>query len=217
MGVDVLSAERAAISELGRRMVEQGLTRGTGGNISERGPNDIIAVSPTRVPYEEITPESVPVVTLDGEQVAGEYPPSSETPMHRLIYSNREDVGGVVHTHSPYASTFATLGQEIPASHYLIAMAGPKVPVVGFAQPGTEELGRLAVEGLGDDHLACLLKHHGVMALGTDADAALETALMVEFCAQIHFQALAIDDPPILGEGDLETLIENFDEYRRLG
>lgn len=216
MVADVLAAERESISELGRRMVEQGLTRGTGGNVSQRGPENYVAVSPTRVPYGEITAEAVPVVTLDGEQVAGEYPPSSETPMHRLIYTHREDVGGVVHTHSPFASTFAALGEEIPASHYLIAMAGPKVPVAGFAQPGTEELGRLAVEALGDEHHACLLKHHGVMALGTDAEAALETALMVEFCAQIHFQALAIGDPPILGEDDLETLIENFDEYRQL-
>jgi L-fuculose-phosphate aldolase len=216
MSTDVLAAERGTISELGRQMVELGLTRGTGGNLSQRGEGGRIAVSPTRVPYSEIAAEDVPVVTLDGEQVAGEYPPSSESPMHRMIYQHREDVGGVVHTHSPFASTFATLGTEIPPSHYLIAMAGKKVPVAGFAQPGTEELGRLALEALGDDHHACLLKHHGVMALGADAEQALETAQMVEFCARIHFQAMAVGEPPNLDEEALETLIEGFDEYRDL-
>jgi L-fuculose-phosphate aldolase len=217
MSDNVLAAERESISHLGRQMVSQGLTKGTGGNISQRGEGDRIAVSPTRISYEDITAETVPVVTLDGEQVRGEYPPSSETPMHRLIYQHREDVGGIVHTHSPFASTFASLGKEIPPSHYLIAMAGRKVPVAGFAQPGTEELGRLAVDALEDDHNACLLKHHGVMALGDDAEQALETALMVEFCAQIHFQALAIGEPPVLDDEALETLIEGFDEYRQLG
>lgn len=216
MSDDALEAEREAISTLGRQMVRQGLTRGSGGNVSQRGDDDRIAVSPTRVPYEDITAEVVPVVTLDGEQVAGEYPPSSETPMHRLIYRRRDDVGGVVHTHSPFASTFASLGEEIPPSHYLIAMTGKKVPVAGFAQPGTEELGQLAVDALGDEHQACLLKHHGVMALGADAERALETAMIVEFCAQIHFQARTIGDPPVLDDDDLETLIENFEEYRQL-
>lgn len=147
-----LESERESVSDLGRRMLEQGLTKGTGGNVSERGDDERVAISPSRVPYEDVTPESVPVVTLDGEQVFGDLPPSSEAPMHRIIYRNRDDVGGIVHTHSPYASTFAVLGEPIPASHYLLAYAGKEVPVAGYEEPGTEALGRLAIDALGQDH-----------------------------------------------------------------
>lgn len=197
-------------------MVEQGLTKGTGGNLSERGEEDRVAISPTRIPYEDIDADDVPVVDLEGERISGETPPSSETPMHTRIYRARDDVGGIAHTHSLYASTFATLGEPIPPSHYLLAYIGEKVPVAGFDQPGTEELGELAVEALGDEYDACLLQHHGVIAVGDSAEDALENALMVEFCAQVHYQAKCIGEPLILGGDDLDALIEGFDEYRSL-
>jgi L-fuculose-phosphate aldolase len=197
-------------------MINQGLTKGTGGNISERGNDDFVAISPTRIPYDEIDADDVPVVNLEGEQVAGEKPPSSETPMHTKIYRARDDVGGIAHTHSLYASTFATLGEPIPPSHYLLAYIGEKVPVAGFDQPGTEELGELAVEALGDKYDACLLQHHGVITVGNTAEDALENALMVEFCAQVHYQAKCIGDPLILEGDNLNKLIDGFDEYRSL-
>lgn len=212
-----LESERESVSDLGQQMLEQGLTKGTGGNVSERGDDARIAISPSRVPYEDITPDSVSVITLDGDQVFGDLPPSSEAPMHRIIYRNRDDVGGVVHTHSPYASTFAALGKPIPASHYLLAYAGKEVPVAGYEEPGTEALGRLAIDALGQDYQACLLQHHGVIALGADADQALETALMVEFCARVHYQASNIGEPIVLSDDDLDNLITNFEEYRQLG
>jgi L-fuculose-phosphate aldolase len=212
----LLDDSKRNVSELGRKMVEMGLTEGTGGNISEQGEDELIAVSPTRIAYDDITPEDVPIVNLEGEQVDGDTIPSSETPMHTQIYRARDDVGGVVHTHSPYASAFATLGEPIPPSHYLLAYIGEKVPVAGFDQPGTEGLGKLAVEALRDDYDACLLQHHGVMTVGETAADALENALMVEFCARVHYLAESIGDPLILEGDDLEGLIQGFDEYRSL-
>lgn len=206
--------ERVKISELGEGLIEKNLANGTMGNLSVRHGNRI-AVSPSGTPYDEVTPETVPVVTMDGEHVEGDIAPSSETPMHRIIYEEREGVGGIVHTHSPYASTFASLNREITASHYLIGFAGHEIPVAGYAKPGSEELGGLAAETLGNDHEAVLLKNHGVITVGGTLDAAFEVAQMVEYCAQIHYQALNIGEPDILSEETVDSLIEKFTDYGR--
>ena len=211
-----LQAERESVADLGRAMLDQGLTEGTGGNISARR-GDHVAINPSGVPYEEIDPEDVPLVRMDGEQVAGELAASSEKPMHLQIMRERDDVGAVVHTHSPYASTFAALHEPIPATHYLIAFAGKEVPVTPYEEPGSEELGAAAVAALGDDHNACLLGNHGVITVGEDAEAAFEVALMVEYCARIHYQGQNIGDPIHLPDEELEHLFDRFSDYGQSG
>jgi L-fuculose-phosphate aldolase len=207
-----LDAERSTVAEYGRKMLEQGLTKGTGGNISA-STDDRVAISPTGVPYEEITAEDVPVLDLAGNKVAGETDPSSEYRMHTAIHRARDDVGGVVHNHSPYASTFASLGEPVPASHYLIAFIGDEIPTSGYATYGTEELAELALETLGDEYNACLLDNHGVLAVGASVSAAFEVALMVEYCARIHYQAVSIGDPQILPDEEIDNLLERFADY----
>lgn len=206
-----LYEEREQVCDLGRQMLEQDLTRGTGGNVSVRG-DDRVAMSPSGVPYEDVTPDTVPLVDLDGERVDGDLKPSSETPMHTIIYRERDDVGSVIHTHSPYASTFASLNEPIPASHYLIAYAGQEIPVAGYEPPGTEALGRLAADTMGDDHDAVLLKNHGVIAVGPTGEEAFEVAMMVEYCARIHYQACAIGEPEILSDDAVADLRTMFTE-----
>jgi L-fuculose-phosphate aldolase len=207
-------SEREAVAETGLAMVEQELTKGTGGNVSARTDDGAVTVSPSGVPYDEVDPGGVPVVTVEGEPVAGDLPPSSETPMHTTVYAGREDVGGIVHTHSPYASTFASLREPIPASSYLIAYAGHEVPVAGYAPPGSEELAGYALDALGEGTNACLLANHGVLAVGETVETAFENALIVEHCARIHYQASAIGDPVILNEQEVDELIAGFEEYR---
>lgn len=209
-----LRSEREDVSRIGRALLEKDLTRASGGNVSARN-GDRIAVSPSGIPYENVTPGDVPVTDLEGALLDGEHELSVETPLHTRIYAARENVGGIVHSHSPYASTFASLAEPIPASHYLIAFAGKKVPVAGYGPPGSEALAELAVDALGQEHDACLLQNHGVMALGEDADTALETAEMVEFVAQVHYQASAIGDPVIMDDDDLEYLVGMFGSYRK--
>ena len=206
-----LRKERERVGELGRKMLKQGLTRGSGGNVSVRS-DDRVAISPSGVAYEDVTAESVPIVDLDGERLEGELKPSNETPMHTILYRERDDIGGIVHTHSPYASTFASLNEPIPASHYLIAYAGQEIPVAGYEPPGTEALGELAADAMGQDHDAVLLKNHGVMAVGETGEGALEVAQMVEFCARIHHQALAVGEPEIMDSEDVEYLRHMFKE-----
>jgi len=210
---DELTAHRKTIADTGRKMLDQGLTKGTGGNVSSRVGSEHAVISPSGMPYEQITAEDVPLVNLQAEHVDGEYEPSAETPMHTMVYQKRDDVGGVVHNHSPYASTFASLGEPIEASHYLIAFAGDQVPVAPYETYGTPELGEIAVETLGDDYNACLLENHGVLAVGDSTDAAFETALMVEYCAQIHYQARAIGEPKLLDDAEIDRLTEKFAGY----
>ena len=211
-----LEAERRAISEYGRRMLHQGLTKGTGGNISARR-GDRIAISPSGMPYEEITPEDVPTVDLQGEPLSGERVPSSERRMHATILREREDVGAVVHTHSPYATTFASLEEPVLPSHYLIAFVGDRIPVSGYATYGTADLAELAIDTLGDEYDACLLKNHGTIAVGETAEAALETSLMVEYCARIHYQGRSIGEPTLLPDEEIDHLVERFRDYGQTG
>ncbi|WP_224268011.1 class II aldolase/adducin family protein [Haloprofundus salinisoli] len=205
--------ERQAIADYGRKMLEQGLTKGTGGNISSLVDGSFMAISPSGVPYEEITAQDVPVLNFDEDVVLGEKKPSAEHSMHMQVYRERDDVGGVIHNHSPYATTFATINEPIPASHYLIAFAGKEVPVASYETYGTEELGTLAVETLSDQYNACLLQNHGVLAVGDDVASAFETALMVEYCARIQYQSLAIGEPTLIPDDEIEHLQEKFKGY----
>ncbi|GGJ01617.1 class II aldolase [Halobellus salinus] len=208
-------ADRKTVSRIGKQLLKEGLTRATGGNVSTRTADETVAISPSGIPYPEIERQDVPVVTMEGEQVSGSDPPSSETPMHTAIYENRPEVGGIVHSHSPYASTFAVLDEPIEGTHYLIAQAGTEIPVAGYAPPGSEDLGRLAAETLGTDYDACLLRNHGVVAVGETLPAALEVAIVVEYVARIHYQALNIGNPEPMAESDLTELRDIFDEYGR--
>lgn len=209
-------AERAIVSEQGREMTDKGLTTGTGGNLSERIDENKFAISPSGIPYHDITPEMVLTLNVEGEVLDGDLKPSEETPIHSEIYRNRPEVGAVVHTHSPYASTFASLGQEIPPSHYLISYIGHKIPLAGFRMPGSNELGKEAADALGEDYNACLLQNHGVIAVGNTAEDAIETAQMVEFVSRIHYQAVSIGDPIMVPDEAIDELSEYMSGYQDL-
>ncbi len=191
-----------------------GLTPGRTGNLSVRR-DDRVAITPSGVPYDGITPEDVPVVSLDGEQLAGENAPSSETPMHRGIYE-RLDAGAVVHAHSPWVTTLAVLREPLPAVHYLLAMAGRTVPVAEYATYGTTKLAANAVEAMeAADSRACVLANHGLVAYSVDPDpaAALETAVAVESVARVYCQARMIGEPIPLEDAELDRVADKLADY----
>lgn len=205
--------ERTAICDYGRSLLEDDLTTGTGGNLSVRLGPDRIAISPSGVPYDEVHPEDVPVVDTDGTVLAGDLDPSTELPMHLAVYAERPEVGGVVHTHSPYATTFASLGEAIPASHYLLSFTGSEVPVAEYRTHATTDLGEAAVDALGSEYNATLLRNHGVLTADESLEDAYTVALMVEYCARIHYQARAIGEPEILPDEEVDRLSRKLDEY----
>lgn len=210
----MLDAERRAVAgELDRLAA---LTPGRTGNLSVRR-GDRFAVTPSGVPYGQTEPEDVPVVDLEGEVLAGALDPSSETPMHRAVYE-RFEPGAVAHTHSPWATTLAVLGEPVRPVHYMLALAGGEVPVADYATYGTEELAANAVDAMaGADSRACLLEHHGLVVAGPDAAAAVGTAEAVEAVAQLDCRARALGCADPLPEAELARVADQLAAYGQDG
>ena len=214
----LLEAERQAVVQNGLAMMRAGLTTGTGGNLSCRSRDrGLVAITPSGVPYDAMQPGDVVVVDPAGKVVAGDLKPSSEIGFHLALYDRREDVGGVVHTHSVYATTLACLNREIPPVHYLVGFAGPKVPVAPYATFGTDALACNVRQTMGTDYHAVLLANHGLVAVGEDLPRALATAEMVEFVARVYCQANAIGQPVVLAEAEITRVMAKFKTYGRQG
>jgi L-fuculose-phosphate aldolase len=210
----ILEAQRRAVVSYGVAMARTGLTTGTGGNLSCCDQDrERIAISPSGVAYDVLRPQDVVVVDLDGNIVDGLLKPSSEIGFHLALYRHRSDVGGIVHTHSTYATTLACLHREIPPVHYLVGFAGAKVPVAPYATFGTAALARNVRQTMGAHYNAALLANHGLVAVGTDLPKAFGTAETIEFVARLYCQALAIGDPVVLGDDEMTRVIAKFDTY----
>lgn len=192
----MLEALREELWRLHLELPKNNLVMWTGGNISARDPQSgLVAIKPSGVRYEDLRPEHMVVVDLDGKVVEGALSPSSDTASHLYIYRQRPDVNGVVHTHSRYATAFAALNRPIPC--VLTAMAdefGGPIPCGEFALIGGEEIGRVVVESIGSSP-AVLLKNHGVFTIGPNALAAVKAAVMTEDVAATVWLALQIGAP----------------------
>jgi L-ribulose-5-phosphate 4-epimerase len=183
------------------------LVRWTGGNVSARDPETgLVVIKASGIRYEEMRPEHMVVVDMDGIVVEGDFKPSSDVFSHLYIYKHRPSVGGVVHTHSRYASAFAAVGKPIPCVLTAIAdeFGGP-IPCGGFALIGDEAIGKIVVESIGKSP-AVLLKNHGVFTIGKDAVAAVKAAVMTEDVAAAVWMAMQIGDPQEIPLEDVEKL-----------
>ena len=209
----LLAEERELVVLYGKKLIDSGLTTGTGGNISIFNPaKGLMAISPSGIAYHEIKPEQVVIMDLANNIVDSDKRPSSEYNMHKIFYKKREEVRAVVHTHSVYATTIACLNWELPAVHYLIGFAGGKVPLAGYATFGTEELANNAYQAMGK-YNAVLLANHGLLAVGTDIDWAFNTAEEIEFTAQIYYRTKSIGEPIILAAEEMEKIMRKFASY----
>ena len=209
----LLEREREQLVLVGRRMVTAGLTRGTGGNLSVlRRDEGLWALTPSGLDYFELRPEDMVVLDLEGRVREGSRAPSSEMALHREVYHRRPDAGAVVHTHSPFATTVACLGETIPAVHYLVAFAGLDVPCASYATFGTEELARGAAACLACRD-ATLLAHHGLLALGRSLERAFAVAEEIEFVAELWWRARCVGTPATLGEEEMVRVRKKFVHY----
>jgi L-ribulose-5-phosphate 4-epimerase len=192
----MLESLREKLWQLHLELPKHNLVAWTSGNVSERDKQTgYVVIKPSGVRYEELRPEHMVVVDLEGKVVEGNLKVSSDTASHLYIYRNRPDVNGVVHTHSAYATAFAAVGKSIPV--YLTAQAdefGGAIPCGGFALIGGEEIGKVVLESIGDSK-AVLLKNHGLFTIGSSADAAVEAAVMVEDIARTVWLALQLGLP----------------------
>ena len=198
----VVSDLRRTLAELHRSLVENGLVAWTSGNVSARVPgSDLLVIKPSGVGYDDLTAESMVVCDLDGIRVDGDLSPSSDTASHAYIYRHMPEVGGVVHTHSRYATAWAARGEPIPC--VLTAMAdefGGEIPVGPFAPIGGDEIGRAVVGTLaGHRSPAVLLRSHGVFTVGATARDAVKAAVMCEdVAATVHLAVSRGELPPLL-------------------
>ena len=192
----MLDVLREEVWRLHLELPRNGLVTWTVGNLSGRDADSgYVVIKPSGVRYDDLQPEHLVVVSLDGDVIEGELKPSSDTATHLYIYRHRADVKGIVHTHSPYATAFAAVGQPIPL--YLTAMAdefGAPIPLGGLVMIGGEEIGREVVEKIGDSS-AILLQNHGVFTVGPTPEAALKAAVMVEDVARTTYLALTLGEP----------------------
>lgn len=201
---------RTEIAELGRRLEREGLLNRTAGNLSARVAPDRVAITPTGLPYAEITAADVVVVDMDGRVVDGHRRPSSELAMHLLLYQIRSDAGGVVHTHAPYATIMAVLGVPIPAVHYEIAaLAIDEIPLVPYATYGTADLAESVRAAIGDAN-AALLANHGTIAIGPTIRDASTFTQTLEFLAMTYYHARLFGDPVILPRDEILRVRAKF-------
>ncbi|NUO97714.1 MAG: L-ribulose-5-phosphate 4-epimerase [Nonomuraea sp.] len=204
---------RTTVAELHAELVRYNLVVWTAGNVSGRIPGeDLFVIKPSGVSYDELTPENMVVCDLDGNLVEGAHAPSSDTAAHAYVYRNMPEVGGVVHTHSTYASAWAARGEAIPC--VLTAMAdefGGEIPVGPFALIGDDSIGQGIVETLkGHRSPAVLMRNHGVFTIGKDAKAAVKAAVMCEDVARTVHVARQLGDPLPIAQDDIDRLYDRY-------
>ena len=210
-----ISHTRAEVCALHAALVENNLIAWTSGNVSARVPGtDLMVIKPSGVAYADLTPASMVLCDLDGQPVEDGYSPSSDTATHAYVYRHMPQVGGVVHTHSSYATAWAARGEAIPC--VITAMAdefGGEIPLGPFALIGSDEIGRGIVSTL-DGHRspAVLMRSHGVFTIGDTARHAVKAAVMTEDVARTVHLARAYGEPQPLKPEQIDALHKRYTE-----
>ena len=206
----MLEDERRQVAEHCRRMRADGLVVGTSGNISVRG-GDLVALSPSGLDYDEMTPDLVGVHRLDGTPVEAPLDPTTEMPMHLTIYE-RTDARAVVHTHSTAATVVSTLIDELPPIHYLIAAFGGTIRVARYATYGTPELAENMTAAL-DGRTGCILGNHGAITYGSTITEAYTRAAYLEWLCEVYLRATAAGTPRILPRDEIDRVRQKIATY----
>jgi L-ribulose-5-phosphate 4-epimerase len=204
---------RGSVARLHEELTRYGLVVWTAGNVSARVPDeDLLVIKPSGVSYEELSAETMVVTDLEGNLVEGDHRPSSDTAAHAYVYRHMPEIGGVVHTHSTYATAWAARGEPIPC---VLTMAadefGADIPVGPFARIGDDSIGRGIVETLrGSRSRAVLMASHGPFTVGRDAREAVKTAVMLEDVARTVHVARQLGSTLPIAEEDVAALHERY-------
>lgn len=195
------------------KLISSGLTKGTGGNISIFDQKSgYMAISPSGIEYSKLKPEHIVITDLDGMIVDGDCKPSSEWSMHAVFYQRRKDINAVVHTHSSFAKTLASLRWELPAVSYLVAHAGENVRCAEYASFGTKDLAENAFKAM-TDRRAVLLANHGLLAGSDSLTNAFTVAEEIELCCEVYYRAKSIGTPVILDKEEMDFMAQKFKSY----
>jgi L-ribulose-5-phosphate 4-epimerase len=206
----LLEELREEVWKCNLELPKNGLAKMTSGNVSARDPESgLVVIKPSGYSYEQMAPADMVVVDLDGNVVDGHLKPSVDTATHLYVYGHRPDVFGKAHTHSPYATTFAALGQPIPACLTATAMLGGEIPLSGYVPIGGEAIGEEIVRKIGQS-LAIIMQNHGVFTIGKSARVATKMAVEVEEIARITYLALLRGKPIILSQAQVAEMADLY-------
>ncbi|MBO3101806.1 L-ribulose-5-phosphate 4-epimerase [Cellulomonas fengjieae] len=217
--LDEIARTRAVLVTLHAELPRWDLVVWTAGNVSQRvvvgaapSADDLLVIKPSGVTYDELTPESMVVCDLDGTLVDGTRSPSSDTAAHAYVYRHMPHIGGVVHTHSTYATAWAARGEPVPCVLTMMADEfGGDVPIGPFALIGDDSIGRGIVETLqGSRSPAVLMRNHGPFTIGKDAQAAVKAAVMVEEVARTVHIARQLGDTVPIAQSDIDSLYARY-------
>ncbi len=204
---------RRVVSALHAELPRWGLVVWTAGNVSQRVAGaDLFVIKPSGVTYDELTPESMVVCDLDGNLVDGDRSPSSDTAAHAYVYRNMPEVGGVVHTHSTYATAWAARAEPVPCVLTMMADEfGGDIPIGPFALIGDDSIGQGIVETLkGSRSPAVLMRNHGPFTIGKDAKAAVKAAVMVEEVARTVHISRQLGEPLPIAQEHIDSLYDRY-------
>jgi L-ribulose-5-phosphate 4-epimerase len=210
---ETIASLRAEVADLHRELTRYELVIWTAGNVSARVPGrDLMVIKPSGLSYDALTPAAMVVTDLCGELVDGEHSPSSDTAAHAYVYRHLPEVGGVVHTHSTYATAWAARAEPIPCVLTMIADEfGGEVPVGPFALIGDDSIGRGIVDTLkASRSKAVLMAGHGPFTIGKDARSAVKTAVMLEDVARTVHVARQLGAPDRLAQNDIDSLYHRY-------
>ncbi len=211
------AALRRDVVRIAAELERRGMNHNSAGNVSARSGSTFL-ITPSGLPASTLVPDDVVELDLTGAQVAGSRRPSSEWRLHATLYTAREDVGAVVHTHSVEATAAACVGAPIPAVHYVVARAGgDTIPCAPYATYGSVELAANVVASLGARGMACLMANHGMVAVDRSLDAALALAHDVEWLAGLHRRARQLGSPVVLGPEEIARVADQLRNYGQPG
>ena len=211
----LMQLQREQIAEYGRKMLADGLTRNSGGYLAAFDrENRLAAVTPSGMAYEQMRPEDVVVADLSGRVLEGNGRPSTEWPVIRKVFSCREDIDALVHTHSTFATTVSALRWELPAACFTTARAGGVVRCCDFFPYTSEELAEATIEKL-KDRYALLMGNHGLLAAGIDIPQAYITAAEVEFGCEVYWRARCVGQPVCLSQAQMAEQMQALARYYR--
>ena len=211
--VSTVASLRRTVAELHSELTRYQLVIWTAGNVSARVPGrDLMVIKPSGVSYDELSAEAMVVTDLDGNLVEGQRQPSSDTAAHAYVYRHMPHIGGVVHTHSTYASAWAARGEPIPCVLTMIADEfGGAIPVGPFAIIGDDSIGRGIVSTLmGSRSRAVLMQNHGPFTIGADAREAVKAAVMLEDVARTVHIARQLGEPLTIAQHHVDQLFERY-------
>ena len=216
---DAVAKARIDVAALHAELPRWGLVVWTAGNVSQRvrgeaadGSQDLLVIKPSGLTYDELTPESMVVCDLDGVLIDGDRSPSSDTAAHAYVYRHMNEVGGVVHTHSTYATAWAARREPVPCVLTMIADEfGGEIPIGPFALIGDDSIGRGIVETLKDSRSpAVLMANHGPFTIGKDAKSAVKAAVMVEEVARTVHISRQLGEPVAMETSDIDSLYARY-------